>query len=119
MIGPDYIKIMTVIQEVESEYIKNLRNAESNGDARRYYLNGIQALREVKGKIKRNYEEKLHASHQFHLATIHHQLFEWKLPNILKIIKNRMKVTKSMNMNKKLLNFKKNNVNIVIIYLFP
>ena len=58
MIGPDYIKIMRVIQEVESEYIKNLRNTESNGDARRYYLNGIQALREVKGKIKRNYEKK-------------------------------------------------------------
>ena len=56
MIGPDYIKIMRVLTEMESDYIEKVKT--SNYDARRYYLNGAQALRAAKVKIKQKYEKE-------------------------------------------------------------
>lgn len=56
MIGPDYIKIMRILTEMESEYIERVRT--SNYDARTYYLNGVQTLRAAKAKIKQKYEKE-------------------------------------------------------------
>ena len=57
MIGPDYIKIMRILTEMESEYIEKVKT--SNYDARTYYLNGAQSLRAAKAKIKQKYEEHI------------------------------------------------------------
>jgi hypothetical protein len=58
--GPDYIRIMRILGEIESEYIRELRDISSaqSQDSRRYYLNGIQALREAKARIRKKYEKK-------------------------------------------------------------
>jgi hypothetical protein len=56
VIGTDYIKIMRILTEMESEYVEKVRT--SNYDARTYYLNGAQSLRVAKAKIKQKYEEE-------------------------------------------------------------
>ena len=56
VIGSDYIKIMRILTEMESDYIKKIKS--TNSDARRYYLDGVHTLRAAKKKIKEKYEEK-------------------------------------------------------------
>ena len=56
MIGPDYIKIMRILTEMESDYIKKMKS--TNSAAMRYYLNGVHTLRAAKKKIKEKCGEK-------------------------------------------------------------
>ena len=56
MIGPDYIKIMRILTKMESEYIKKVKT--TNSSARKYYLNGVHALRDAKRKIREECEEE-------------------------------------------------------------
>ena len=56
MIGPDYIKIMRILTEMESEYIKKVKT--TNSSTRKYYLNGVHTLRDAKRKIREECEEE-------------------------------------------------------------